>query len=172
MEIFDLYDCDRKPLNLTMIRGEKQPEKTYRLVVHCCIFNSENQMLIQRRQDFKKGFSGMWDLSCGGSAVSGENSQTAIHRELFEELGIDIDFSQNRPVLTVHFDEGFDDIFTVKQNIKITDLKLQYAEVAEAKWASENEIFDLINAGKFIPYHESLIDLLFYLKDKRGTFKY
>lgn len=47
MELFDLYDSNRKPFGFTMVRGEKQPENTYRVVVHCCVFNSHNQMLIR-----------------------------------------------------------------------------------------------------------------------------
>lgn len=170
MELFDLYDCNRHPLGYTMIRGEKQPKNTYRVVVHCCIFNSQNQMLIQRRQDFKKGWSGLWDITCGGSPVSGENSQTAIQRELSEELGINIDFSDNRPFLTIHFNYGFDDIYIVNKDIDPCDLSLQKEEVAEAKWANVDEIYNMIKNGIFIPYHENLIGLLFFMRNNRGTF--
>lgn len=171
MELFDLYNADRKPIEGTMIRGQSQPENTFRLVVHCCVFNSDERMLIQRRQDFKEGWSGMWDITCGGSAISGENSQKAIERELFEELGIKNDFSDVRPILTIHFDKGFDDIYTVNRDIDINDLTLQKEEVAEVKWATEEEILNMIKDGIFIPYHEHLIGLLFFMRNKRGAFK-
>ncbi|MGN0641701.1 MAG: NUDIX domain-containing protein [Huintestinicola sp.] len=171
MELFDLYDSDRQPLGSTMIRGEKQPENTNRLVVHCCIFNSRGDMLIQRRQDNKAGWSGMWDVTCGGSAVSGERSNEAIHRELLEEMGLDIDFSKSRPLLTIHFEGGFDDFYAVNRNVDLSELSLQEEEVADAKWASENDILDMINEGIFIPYHEHLIGLLFFMRNKRGSFK-
>lgn len=171
MELFDLYNADRKPIEGTMIRGQSQPENTFRLVVHCCVFNSDGQMLIQRRQDFKEGWSGMWDITCGGSAVAGENSQKAIERELFEELGIKNVFSDVRPILTIHFDKGFDDIYTVNRDIGINNLTLQKEEVAEVKWATEEEILNMIKDGIFIPYHEHLISLLFFMRNKRGTFK-
>ena len=41
MEIWDLYDVDRKITDKKMIRGEKTPEGYYRLVVGICIFNSK-----------------------------------------------------------------------------------------------------------------------------------
>ena len=63
MEIFDLYTADRERTGLTMVRGEKTPEGLYRLVVHVCVFSPEGRMLIQRRQPFKRGWSGMWDVS-------------------------------------------------------------------------------------------------------------
>ena len=102
MEQFDLYTKDRLPLNQTMNRGEPTPDGCYRLVVHVCIFNSSGEMLIQQRQPFKKGWSDMWDLSCGGSVVSGEDSRTAAEREVAEELGVTISLKGTRPVLTIH----------------------------------------------------------------------
>ena len=85
MEIFDLYTAEREKTELTMVRGTPVPEGFYRLVVHVCIFNPEGQMLIQQRQPFKKGWSNLWDISVGGSAVMGDTSRTAVERETLEE---------------------------------------------------------------------------------------
>lgn len=49
MELWDLYTKDRERLNRTMVRGGAQPENTYRLVVHICLFNFKGEMLIQQR---------------------------------------------------------------------------------------------------------------------------
>ena len=51
----------------------------------------------------------------------------------------------------------------------IADLRLQYEEVKAAKWASLEEILSMIDSGTFIPYHRSLIELLFFLRDHSGT---
>lgn len=169
MEYWDLYDLDRKPLNKTMVRGEKQPLGSFRIIVHVCLFNSEGQMLIQKRQPFKDGFSGMWDITVGGSALSGEDSIQAVHRELLEELGIDYDCSKQRPAICISFPLGFDDMYVVRQDLDIETLKLQYEEVEKVKWADREEIFRLIDKGEFIPYHKSLIDLLFFMKDHEGA---
>ncbi len=169
MELHDLYDLDRNKLNKTMMRGEKQPEGAYRIIVHICIFNSKGEMLIQQRQPFKQGFSNMWDITVGGSAVSGDDSRMAAHRELLEELGIDYDFSGLRPALTVNFSLGFDDMYVITEDVDLDTLKLQYEEVQKVKWASQKEINSLLDEGKFIPYHKSLIDLLFYMRDHQGA---
>lgn len=50
-----------------------------------------------------------------------------------------------------------------------TSLTLQYEEVEQVKWADIAEIKSMIKEGSFIPYHESLIDLLFFMKDHDGT---
>lgn len=169
MELWDLYTKDREKTGKTMIRGERQPEGLYRIVVHICLFDTKGRMLIQKRQPFKEGFSGMWDITVGGSAISGDSSQAAAHRELLEELGIDADFSGQRPALTVNFHYGFDDMYVLTRDIDIDTLKLQYEEVEKVKWADKEEIFALLDEEIFIPYHRSLIDLLFYLKDHEGA---
>ena len=100
-----------------------------------------------------------------------ERGKSKEEREIFEELGIKNDFSDIRPILTIHFDKGFDDIYTVNHDIDINDLTLQKEEVAEVKWATEEEIHNMIKDGIFIPYHEHLIGLLFFMRNKRGAFK-
>lgn len=170
MELWDLYDENRISFGTTMVRGDKQPENTYRIVVHACIFNSDGEMLIQQRQPFKSGWSDMWDVTVGGSAVAGDTSCKAVERELAEELGLDLSFDGIMPALTVNCDGVFDDVYiAVRDDIDISKLKLQYSEVQCVKWASRDEIINMINGGSFIPYTESFIDLLFFMRSNKGV---
>ena len=169
MELWDLYTKDRTRTGQTMIRGEKQPEDTYRIVVHLCLFNSKGEMLIQQRQPFKDGWPNMWDITVGGSAVSGDDSRRAIERETLEELGLKIDFSQERPAMTVSFPQGFDDMYVLTRDIDLNDLKLQEEEVQRVKWADQEEILKMLQEGIFIPYHKALIELLFWMRDHEGA---
>ena len=170
MEIWDLYTKDRIKTEETMVRGEKITKGFYRLVVHVCIFNSRGEMLIQQRQPFKSSWSNMWDITVGGSAISGDTSQSAAEREVYEEIGYKLSLDGIRPALTINFEDGFDDMYLIKKDIEISDLYLQYEEVREAvKWASKEEILKLIDEEIFIPYHKSLIELLFFMKDTKGT---
>lgn len=168
LEIWDVYDRDRKRTGKTMIRGGEFKENAYHLVVHVCIFNSNDEMLIQQRQPFKEGWPNMWDVTVGGSAVSGDSSNTAAEREVFEEIGYKIDLTNKCPALTVNFDRGFDDIYIIKDDIDLNILKLQYEEVQRVKWANKDEIIRKINNGEFIPYYNSFIELLFDMKDIMG----
>lgn len=171
MEYWDIYDIHRIKQNKTIRRGQKLDDNQYHLVVHVCILNANNQMLIQQRQPFKSGWPNMWDITVGGSAIQNETSQMAIERELFEELGIQHDFTSIRPHLTINFNQGFDDIYLLKKEADIHDLNLQYEEVKQVKWASKEEILSLIEKGQFIPYYPYLIHLLFDMKDQYGAFK-
>ena len=168
MELWDLYTEDRQKTGLTLPRGEKMPKGAYHLTVHICVFNEKGEMLIQQRQPFKESWSGMWDLTVGGSAVAGEDSRTAAHRELAEEIGYDHDFSDDRPALTWHYRTGFDDIYILHAEPDPASLTLQEEEVQAVRWADEAEICRLIREGQFIAYPECLIGTLFFLRDHRG----
>ena len=170
MEYWDIYDGFRNKTGRTMERGPV-PEGDYHLVVCICVFNSDGKLLIQQRQPFKAGWPNLWDISAAGSAIAGESSGQAAERELYEELGIRHDFSGVRPHLTVNFNRGFDDVYLVVKDVDLADLKLQPEEVQNAKWATEEEVLQMIEEGTFIPYHKGLIQTYFGMRNGYGTHK-
>ncbi len=169
-EKWDLYDFDRIKTGEVMERGGIIPPDRCRVVVHVCIFGSDGRMLIQQRQPFKDDWCDMWDVTVGGSSIAGETSRAAAERETMEEIGLAISLDGERPRFTVNFDNGFDDFWFVTRDVDISELKLQYEEVKAVKWAAKEEIIEMIESGGFIPYHKSLIDLLFVYSKQIGTF--
>ena len=170
METWDIYDINRLKTGRTAQRGWGKLEKgDYHLVVHICIFNSKGEMLIQQRQPFKDSWPNVWDITVGGCAISGDSSQKAAERELFEELGYKIDLTDTRPHLTLNFKAGFDDYYLIEDDVEIDKLKLQQEEVQQVKWASKDEILELIENGEFIPYYKDLIALLFEMRRGFGS---
>ncbi len=168
-EIIDLYTIDRIPTGETVFRGEPQPEGRYRVVVHVCIFNAKGEMLIQKRQDDIVRWPGYWDISMGGGASAGDTSRAAAQRELREELGLSVDFTEIRPVLTVNFNDGFDDFYVLQMDLDPEELHLQEEEVATVRWADQAEIEAMIDDGSFIPYQKGLLDYLFFARGGRST---
>jgi isopentenyldiphosphate isomerase len=168
MELWDVYNIDKIKTGKTMVRGSEFQKGDYHLVVHACIFNAKGEMLIQQRQPFKEGWPNMWDITVGGSATQGDTSQTAIERELFEEIGLEIDLQSVRPHFSINFDVGFDDVYLIEKDLDIRNLKLQYEEVQQVKWATIDEIFQKLDEGIFIPYYKSLIQLFFDSRNKYG----
>lgn len=164
MEILDIYDRDRHRTGKTYLRKDKIPEGGLRLIVHILIFNDRGELLIQQRADHKK-MGGQWDISCGGACKASEDSQDGASRELKEELGLDIDLTNVRPILTANFDQGFDDFYVLRKNIEIKDLILQEDEVKDARWASRDEVFKMHANHEFVNYKESFLSLLFDLND-------
>ena len=47
----------------------------------------------------------------------------------------------------------------------INQLTLQEDEVTDVRWASEKEILEMLEEDLFLPYHSSVIELLFFMKD-------
>lgn len=171
MEKWDLYNNDRQLVGQTIERGQNCPSNLCRLVVHICIFNKNGEMLIQQRQSTKKSWPNAWDLTLGGCAQAGENSQQAAERELNEELGIDYDFSNERAYMTINFDNGFDDFYLIEKNVSLNEVTFKDNEVQAVKWATKDEILDMINSKNFIGYYPSFISALFEMREARGVHK-
>ena len=141
----------------------------YHLVVHVCLFNSKGEMLLQKRVMSKPLWPGMWDFSAGGAALAGERSHEAAERELFEELSIHIPLSEYRPILTVHFDDGFDDYYVVNiDDEQMGEICFQGEEIDEIRWCTYEDVVKLIKKGEMdiVP---SFVGVLFAMREKRGN---
>ena len=166
MEYVDIYTAQRELTGKTEERGKALGDGEYRLIIHAAIFNHAGQLLIQQRQPFKRGWPGLWDLTMGGAVSTGETSAEALVRELQEELGLAWDLQGEPPALSLTFDHGFDDIYLLRGEVELSTLQLQYEEVAQVKWATQEEVHQMLDDGTFIPYHKSLIALLFDMREK------
>jgi len=87
------------------------------------------------------------------------------------QASINYDFSNQRPYLTINFDNGFDDFYFLIMDLKLEEVKLQEDEVQNVKWASREEITEMIDNESFIPYVSTFIDSLFDLKNQRGMIR-
>ncbi len=161
---WDVYDLERNRTGRLHRRGDPWPAGAYRLTVHICIFNSAGELLIQQRQPWKRGWSGMWDVSVGGSAQAGDASRAAAQREVQEELGLTLDLEGRRPAFSVAFSQGFEDFWIVRRDAALEELTLQPSEVQAVRWATRREVLEMVEAGTFIPYPE--LDLVFRLAER------
>ena len=57
-------------------------------VVHLHVFNSQGELFLQKRPDWKDIQPGKWDTAVGGHIDYGETPEEALRREVREELGI------------------------------------------------------------------------------------
>ena len=170
MELTSLYDKNRKPLNKSVDKYSTFNEGEYMEIVHVCIFNKNKEMLIHKRALNKIDQPGKWDISSGGGVLVNESVNEAISRELFEELGVKYDFTNERVYLTVHYDTGFDDYYLILLDKNIADFTINKEEVLDLKWASKEEILKMMEMDEFIRYNEGFIQLLFAMFDNRGTY--
>jgi len=167
MESWDIYDKHRCPLGKIKERGTRLEDGEYHLTAHICIFDREGRMLIQQRADCKSTWPSLWDVTAAGSVLAGESSEQGAHRELFEELGLDRDFTNIRPHFTLNYDGGFGDYYLlVEDEVNLSELCLQKSEVKAVKYATLAEIEELLSKEQFIPYHHSFVSLLFDIKEE------
>ena len=164
-EVWDVYDVNRQRTGKTVVRQQAWGFEKYHLIVHVCVFHPDGRMLIQKRCHEKNAWPGLWDISAGGSALAGEESWQAAEREIREELGLEVDLRNNRPHLSVNYVRGFDDFYTVILDVDPQQLVLQESEVAEARWASLQEVRQMLADHTFVPYFPGLIELIWQVRD-------
>lgn len=85
-ELMDLYDAGRVPTGETLRRGDPVPPGRYHLSVSGWIRDGQGRVLLTRRAEGKK-YPLLWEPT-GGHVLAGEDSLTAILREIHEELGL------------------------------------------------------------------------------------
>lgn len=166
-EYISLIDADRAPLGKVVPRGTPLQDGEHILVVHVCIFNRAGQLLLQRRSPQKKSYPGYWDVSAAGGVRAGETGREAAVRETREELGLDISLPGSAAV-TLTFEGGFDDYYLVEADVPLSALTLQTEEVSAARWATREEMLELLRRGELAPYWESFVHLLFDLHTHSG----
>lgn len=164
MEIIDLYNNKKQKLNKKMERGMGEPKVgEYKLSVHTWILNSKGEFLIQKRRSDLKRNPGKWAFT-GGAVDTGENSVEGAIREVQEELGITVKEEEIELLLTFKREHGFVDVYLVKKDIAIEDVKVQEEEVDEAKWVSLEELNSMLKNDEFVKsaklYYELFIRLL------------
>ncbi len=168
MELVDLYDENRIPLGRTAERHAPKGPGEYRLVVHVCVFDRQDRLLIQKRTMEKTVWPGRWDVSVGGGVDAGETSRQAAEREFREEQGYPLDLGGLRQSVTVNFDGGFDDFFIIQEDLDLSALVLQPEEVAEVRYVTEAEAEAMVADGSFIPYPDGFLRFLFAMRDTFG----
>ena len=87
-EIFPLVDEQGQVIGKAT-RGEcHSGSRLLHPVVHLHVFNSQGEVYLQKRPEWKDIQPGKWDTSVGGHIDYGETPEEALVREVREELGI------------------------------------------------------------------------------------
>ena len=86
-EIFDIVDSNDRVIG-TAPRSEIHAKGLLHRAVHLWIFHPDGRLLLQKRSLTKDREPGRWTSSVSGHLNSQEDYDTAMHREIPEEIGV------------------------------------------------------------------------------------
>lgn len=145
-ELIDILTPKGKPTGKIALKSEAHKNGWFHATVHIWIFTADKKILLQKRALTKKIFPGLWDISVAGHITTGESVISSAKREIFEEIGLEIDEKNLIKICTRTHQEkhknGIQDneyhhVFIAELKVPITKLIIQEEEVMEVK------LFDL-----------------------------
>ena len=122
-------------------------------VVHLHVFNSNGELYLQKRPSWKDIQPDKWDTACGGHVDLGEDVDTALMREVKEELGIS-DFKPHfitRYTFKSMKEKELVNVFTTTYNGELSPSE----ELDGGKFWSTEEISESIGKGVLTPNFEN-----------------
>lgn len=138
----DIYDENRCLTGMRHRRGAMWHKGEFGLVVCVWVYDGKGNLLLTRRAK-GKSFAGTWENS-GGAAKAGEDSRTAIARELFEETGIKAQPEEFEFLRTTRDKTAFFDHYCLRRETPIEEIKLLPGETDGVQWASFEKVHELI----------------------------
>lgn len=149
-ELWDVYDEHRRRTGRLQRRGDPVAPGDFHLVVHCWLQDPEGRWLLTRRAP-TKGYPLLWECT-GGSALAGEDSLTAAAREVREETGLAARAECAVLGHTIQRDNHFLDLWRIRQDWDLNELRLQPGETVDAKWVRFSELLTMRQSGELVPY--------------------
>lgn len=153
-EAWDVYTLSGKKTGRTAYRGDDLEKGEYHLVVSALIKNSHGDYLISRRSKNKS--SGNILETVGGSAIKGDDSLSAVIREIKEELGLIVESHELKFLKRLAFETTCSvlfDIWSLDKEVSLESLSLQEEEVEAVFWMKGEEVKDMILSQAFFNHH-------------------
>lgn len=146
MEWNDIYDSQRNLTGRKHLRGTPWKKGEYGLVVCVWVYDGKGNLLLTRRAP-GKSFAGTWENS-GGAAQAGEDSRSAIVRELFEETGIRAEPEEFELIGSDRDKYFFYDFYCLKSQVTLDQIVLLPGETDGAKWVSMAQVHEMVRSGE------------------------
>lgn len=147
----------------------------YHRAIHLYLFNSKNEILLQKRSLTVDHYPGVFSISVLGHVHAGEFSSAAVNREVQEELGIDasqlkldflFSFFQEAILSETYIDRQFSDVYITRANIDRNLIIPDPSEVSEIKFVSFESFREMVfskTSGLAPVYAKECRDLVYFL---------
>lgn len=146
MEYNDVYDKNRNRTGKVHRRGSRWKMGEYGLVVCVWVYDGAGNLLLTRRAP-EKSFAGTWENS-GGAAQAGEDSRTAIARELWEETGIRAQPEEFEYIGSDRDRHSHYDFYALKRKTPLEEIVLLPGETDDARWVSMAQARRMVKNGQ------------------------
>lgn len=93
-ELFDIVNEKDQVVGRAKREEVHRNKKLIHRSIGVIIFNKKNEIFLQQRSKNKDLDPLKWTISCSGHVLSGDTYKTTAHRELKEELGLDLKIIQ------------------------------------------------------------------------------
>jgi isopentenyldiphosphate isomerase len=146
--------------------------------VHLYLFNSRNELLLQRRSLATDHYPGVFSVSVLGHVRSGEFSSLTVRRETAEELGLDasrlrFDFLfshfQEAALNETYVDRQFNDVYLTRADVDPALVLFDRSEVSEVRFVPFENFLEMVSGATpdLAPvYANECRDLAYFLKER------
>jgi len=180
MEFIDIVDDHGNPTEEVLEKNKAHQLGKWHLTAHIWIYNSEHEILLQKRALTKDTFPGLWDISVAGHISTGENVKEGACREILEEIGLKINISDLDKIF-IHkeshyhkkfnwYNNEFHHVFLLKYNGNIEELTLQKEEVDSVRFIKiadlERELSNKKNIENFVGHPDYYHRIINAVKSK------
>ena len=170
-EYFDILDENGSKTGEQKLRSEVHRDGDWHRAVHIWIINQNGEVLLQRRSPNKDSNPNMLDISCAGHLSAGDESLEGAMRELKGELGLGVQPNELQFIKTIKrssrytetfINNEFDDLYILRTNKTVDDMKMQEEEVSEIFFVPFIEFKKMVeNRQPDLLCHDEEADILF-----------
>lgn len=138
-DIFDVVN-DRDEVIGALPRSVVHERNLLHRAVHIWVFHPDGRYLLQKRSVHKDRFPDTWTSSVSGHVDSGEDYDTAAHREVGEEIGLDpvpplVSFARIAACAETEWE-----FVRLYRTTASGPFRFPESEVSELRWAAPAEI--------------------------------
>lgn len=158
-ERIDILTSTGEHTGKTCLKSEAHQKGLYHQTIHVWFYTDDKKILLQKRASVKKVFPNHWDVSVAGHIGAGEKIESAIIREVQEEIGLSISEADLTKIglrkdKITHpngiLDNEFKHIFVCKLNQKLSELTRQVSEIDDLQLFDFSILKDSEKHGSFM----------------------
>lgn len=169
-EYIDILTDDGKKTGETCLKSKAHKKGIYHASAHIWIFDTDKNVLIQKRAADKDTFPSLWDISVAGHISAGEEPLTSALREVEEEIGLVVSKGQlcfigtSKNSVQHHphlIDNELHYIYLCEVDFNSKNLKIQKEEVSAIQSIPIKDLIQKVKETDFVPRTDNYYPFVF-----------